>query len=217
MNGWIKLHNKFLNWEWYDKTNMVHLFVRFLLNANFKKNNWHGQEILPGQLIIGLYKLSEQTGISIQSLRTCLARLKSTNEITIKSTNKYSVITIVNWAKYQGREEKSTSKSTSNLTNNQQTTNKQLTTLEEDKTIISKEEESRFAPPSLIEVEEYCKERRNSINPNNFIDFYSSKGWLIGKNKMKDWRAAVRTWEQRSGAEQRPLSEEERLWGKKLN
>lgn len=63
---------------------------------------------------------------------------------------------------------------------------------------IKKEnKESRFAPPSLEEVSNYCLERKNGINAQNFLDFYSSKGWLIGKNKMKDWRAAVRTWENR--------------------
>ena len=54
-----------------------------------------------------------------------------------------------------------------------------------------------FVPPTLQEVKAYCQERNNGINPQSFIDFYESKGWLIGKTKMKDWKAAVRTWEQR--------------------
>lgn len=62
-----------------------------------------------------------------------------------------------------------------------------------------KRSSSRFTPPSLEEVKNYCKERKNEINAQNFIDFYSAKGWMIGKNKMKDWRAAVRTWEARNG------------------
>lgn len=60
-----------------------------------------------------------------------------------------------------------------------------------------KRESRNFVPPSLSEVEAYCQERNNGINPQHFIDFYASKGWMIGKNKMKDWKAAVRTWEQR--------------------
>ncbi len=50
-------------------------------------------------------------------------------------------------------------------------------------------------PPTLEAVREYCKERRNSVDPEKFYDFYASKGWMVGKNKMKDWKAAVRTWE----------------------
>lgn len=53
-----------------------------------------------------------------------------------------------------------------------------------------------FVPPTVDEVREYCSERGNNINPEVFVDFYESKGWMIGKNKMKDWKAAVRTWEQ---------------------
>jgi len=52
-----------------------------------------------------------------------------------------------------------------------------------------------FVKPSIDEIREYCRERGNAVDPCRFIDFYESKGWLIGKNKMKDWRAAVRTWE----------------------
>lgn len=53
---------------------------------------------------------------------------------------------------------------------------------------------TRFIPPTLEEVTEYCDEKGYAISPQQFIDFYESKGWLVGKNKMKDWRAAVRTW-----------------------
>lgn len=57
------------------------------------------------------------------------------------------------------------------------------------------EKTKRFIPPSVEEVEQYCIERSNNIDAQSFIDFYESKGWMIGKNKMKDWKAAVRTWE----------------------
>lgn len=57
----------------------------------------------------------------------------------------------------------------------------------------------RFTPPTLQEVTDYCQERGNSVNPERFIDFYSSKGWKVGNQPMKDWKACVRTWEQREG------------------
>ena len=60
------------------------------------------------------------------------------------------------------------------------------------------EKSKRFTPPTLEEVTAYCNERNNNVNPQRFIDFYESKGWTIGKNKMKDWKACVRTWESNS-------------------
>lgn len=56
---------------------------------------------------------------------------------------------------------------------------------------------ARFAPPSLADVREYCIQRGNSVDPETFIDFYSSKGWKVGSEPMKDWKACVRTWEKR--------------------
>jgi len=58
--------------------------------------------------------------------------------------------------------------------------------------------ERNFIKPTLEEVKEYCKERNNDVDAERFINFYESKGWMVGKNKMKDWRACVRTWEKGS-------------------
>jgi hypothetical protein len=101
MEGWIKLYRKFCSWEWYNISEMVHLFIHILLNANHEDGEWRGIKIKRGQLITGRNSLSENTGISQQTIRTCLHRLKSTNEITIKPTNKYSIITICNYESYQ--------------------------------------------------------------------------------------------------------------------
>lgn len=56
---------------------------------------------------------------------------------------------------------------------------------------------SRFVPPTVEEVRAYCLERQNGIDPQAFVDFYASKNWMVGKTKMSDWKASVRTWEQR--------------------
>jgi hypothetical protein len=56
---------------------------------------------------------------------------------------------------------------------------------------------SRFVPPTVEEVQKYCLERQNGIDPQAFVDFYASKNWMVGKSKMSNWKASVRTWEQR--------------------
>ena len=63
---------------------------------------------------------------------------------------------------------------------------------------------SRFVKPELEEIESYCKERGNSISPSHFFDYYESKGWMIGKNKMKCWKSAIRTWERNSFSTSKP-------------
>jgi predicted phage replisome organizer len=73
---------------------------------------------------------------------------------------------------------------------------------------LEKKKSSRFTPPSLQEVQEYCQERNNNIDAQNFIDFYESKGWYVGKNKMKSWKAAVRTWESRQSKEVKKTSDD---------
>ncbi len=76
---------------------------------------------------------------------------------------------------------------------------------------------TRFVSPSVEEVFDYCQERRNGVDAQRFVDFYASKGWKIGKETMKDWKAAVRTWERREQpgsirtAERYTYSEEESL------
>jgi DNA-binding transcriptional regulator YhcF (GntR family) len=116
-----------MEWGWYKDPNTKAVFLHLLLTANFKEGEYKGVPLKPGQTIIGRKALAEQLGISEQCVRTALNRLKSTNEITIKSTNKFSVVTVENWAMYQSDESESTNESTNTLTNNQPTTNQQLT------------------------------------------------------------------------------------------
>ena len=132
MEGWIKIHRKLITWEWYNDSKMVHLFLHLLLSANHLDGKWQGVSVKRGQLITGRIKLSAVTGISEQSIRTCLSKLESTKELTIKTTNKNSLITLLNYDSYQIKES-ANQQSTSKLTNNQPTTNQQLTTNNNDK------------------------------------------------------------------------------------
>lgn len=68
---------------------------------------------------------------------------------------------------------------------------------------IKERSAKRFMPPTIKEVTEYCLERKNYINPQQFVDYYTAKGWKVGNTPMKDWKAAVRTWEQRDFGNQK--------------
>ena len=101
MDGWIKIHHKLLNWEWFKEDGMLRLFVNIILRANFKDTECDGITIQRGQLITGRKQLMEETGLTEQTVRTCLKRLQSTSEIKVESTHRYSIITIVNYDAYQ--------------------------------------------------------------------------------------------------------------------
>ncbi len=126
--GWVKLHRSITDWEWYKEPYTRLIFEHLLYTANHAPAKWRGIDIEPGQTVTSIKKLAEANGITEQRTRTAINHLKSTGEITSKATNKYTLITVVNWALYQLCDSEVTSKLTSKLTNNQQTTNKQLTT-----------------------------------------------------------------------------------------
>ena len=65
--------------------------------------------------------------------------------------------------------------------------------------------QGRFRPPTLEEVSAYCLERGSGVDPRRFLDFYEAKGWMIGRQRMKDWKAALRTWESRDGPQRSPV------------
>ena len=212
MDGWIKLSKKLLSWEWFDKSEMVHLFIYCLLNANFEPKKWHGITVERGSFLTSLTTINRQTGISQRTLRTCLDRLKSTNELTIKTTNRYTLITICKYDSYQvdtlESDKQNDMQNDNQLTNKGHANDKQPTTTKEykeykknNKEIIPKgikEKRKVFQKPTVEEIQSYIHENGYSVDAERFFNFYESKGWMVGKNHMKDWKAAVRTWQKGS-------------------
>jgi len=217
-NGYIKLHRKFKEWEWYKNINVKTLFLHCLIMANFKDNKWQGIEIKRGSFITSIKNLSNETGLSGSQVRTALNKLVLTNELANKSTTKYSTITVLKYNEYQTND-KQVDKP---IANKSQTNRKQIATtnkdknLKNEKNVIKEDKEKpvvkRFVIPTVKELEEYCKERKNNVNPNKFFDFYESKGWLVGKNKMKNWKAAVRTWENNNNTSTNGNNKEESIY-----
>lgn len=188
---YIRLNRKILGWGWYTDINTCRLFIHMLLRANWKEGYFRGTTVPRGSFVSSIGKLSEETQLTPDEVRTAIKHLISTKEITKQSYNKYTVFTVKNYDLYQSVPSK--------IPDSSQAIPKLFPTIEEKKEGNIKEDtnvsKKRFAPPSVDEVRAYCAERNNGIDPQSFIDFYESKGWMVGKNHMRDWKAAVRTWE----------------------
>ena len=136
--GWIKLHRKILDWEWWNDSVMVKVWLQLLFDANYEPKKWKGQTIERGQLIFGRAAYAEKCSISEQQVRTAIERLKSTSEITIKTTNRFSVVTITKYESYQIEGCATTNESTIQTSRKQPTNNQQTTTPKEVKNIDTK-------------------------------------------------------------------------------
>ena len=131
MDGWIKLYRRFLTWQWFNKAEMVQIFVYILLSASHKDHGWQNIIVRRGEFPTSVDSISRATGLTIQQVRTCLSRLERTGEITRKSTNKFTIISVCNFDDYQLEEETEQQTNNKQSTNNQQTNNNQTTTLKE--------------------------------------------------------------------------------------
>jgi hypothetical protein len=216
LQGYIKLYRKLLCNPIFKNPYLLQLFIYCLLKANHAEGKaFYGSDeitLKPGQFVTGRFELSAALGGNASSTYKRLKRLESLSILGLQSNNKNTLVTVLNWESYQvdkidldnevtadGQESnrKVTTKG------QQSNTNKNDKNVKNDKNNIS----NIFVPPTLEEVQAYCKERNNGVDAQRWYDFYLSKGWMVGKNKMKDWKAAVRTWEKggvQSGTNKQP-------------
>ena len=156
--GWIKIHRQLTEWEWYDDLNTFKVFIHCLLRANHKEKTWQGKTIKVGSFITSYSNLASECKISVQQLRTSLDKLKITKSVTIKATNKFTIVTICKYASYQVLDAEKTKQVTSKATNQQQTNNKQVTTNKNDKNEKNKKNKQK--------------------KENDFVDKYANDNYL---------------------------------------
>ena len=203
MSGWAKINRSLLeHWIWNDKPfskGQAWIDIILLANHSDKKVLLGGEfvEIERGSFITSELKLMERWGWSKNKVRSFLQLLQTDSMIVKKSDRKRTTIIVVNYGKYQISE---TTKEPP--MDHEETTDGPLKVHKQecknDKNEKNINNKARFSPPTVEEVQAYCLERNNKVDAQAFVDFYTSKDWMIGKNKMKDWKASVRTWERQT-------------------
>jgi len=199
--GWIKIYRQLtLNNIWTEESfSRGQAWIDLLLLANHKDGivRVRGIKIpvLRGQVGWSELKLADRWKWSRGKVRRFIRELENEKMVVQHKNRKTSIISILNYEFYQCND--TTDSTTDGQQIVQQTdTNKNVKNDKNDKNESRSVSNRAFAPPSLQEVSDYCNERKNNVNPQKWHDFYLAKGWMVGKNKMKDWKAAVRTWEE---------------------
>lgn len=211
--GWIKLHRDIQDhWLWKDEPyDKARAWIDLIMLANWedKKTAFKGEIVTckRGDVNLSFLHLADRWKWSTWKVRNFIELLEKDGMVTTSRTTHRTTITIVNYEVYQNVP---TTDCTTNLladhTTDHTTSQQQATTTKKEKN--NKEVKNntpkgvyaRFVPPTLDEVKKYCAERNNTVDAEKWFDFYESKGWMIGKNKMKDWKSAVRTWERSSNS-----------------
>lgn len=101
MEGWIKLYRKLADWEWYDEPNTKIVFIDLLLHANHKERKWRGETVEAGSLVTSIGAIAERNGLSTKQVRTAIAHLEKTGEITKKRASKNTTLIVLNYKRYQ--------------------------------------------------------------------------------------------------------------------
>lgn len=186
-NTFIKLSRKIQSWRWYQDANTMRVFIHILLNANVYDHDFENITVKRGQWVTSVSKISEQLNISTRSIRTALNHLKSTNEVAIKTTPKYSIITVKNYNQYQ--------KVTKCPTINRQTDDKQVTN---DRQQYKKGKERKRREerdiPSFSEVEQFIRTENLNVDAKKFFDYYEERKWQIADKPIDDWKSLLKTW-----------------------
>lgn len=192
MSDYIKLSRNILEWEWWHDINTFRVFIFLLLKANWKDGTWKGTMVKRGSYISSLDKLAEDTDLTRDEVRTVIKHLTKTKEITTHATRKYTVFTVVNYDLYQNNP----TQIPTQLPDKSPTIPLLFPSIEEKKEGKNRKNNNIFVPPSVDDVKMYCQERKNNVDAQSFVDFYTANGWVQGKGKpIKDWKACVRTWE----------------------
>lgn len=175
--GFISIDRKIVNWEWYKDTNTKVLFLHLLLIANWKDGRFKGYEVPRGSVITSIAHLAKGAGLSYKAVRTSLEHLQMTGEVTIKTTNKFSIITIEKYGFYQDPTPRNNKQTNRQSTINQQSNNNQTATSENE----------NF---SVELVEKWANEfddAEGKISPEGYVKYLESHGGYKSKNAFESY------------------------------
>ena len=138
-NGFIVIHRKITDWEWYTDANTFKVFMHLLLTANFSDQKFKGMTIKRGQRVASYESLAKETGLSVQNVKTAIKHLKLTNEVTSHSTSQFTVFSIVKYGDYQNKQPTNQPTANQRLTNDQPTANHDITMINNGNTVYNDE------------------------------------------------------------------------------
>ena len=177
------------------------MIILFTVNFEPKKVNIKNTvfECKRGESLLSLDSWAKLFGRNWNKskVRRFFVCLESDSMIVTKSEHKTTRLTVCNYERYQDERNanETQTKRKRNASETQTTPTKEGKEVKNEKNDKEDVKAKRFLPPTQEEIKAYCIERKNQVDPSKFFDFYESKGWLVGKNKMKCWKASVRTWE----------------------
>lgn len=196
--GFTKFPNYLRDAPWRSYPNTVTVYFYLRMNANHFETSWNNTPLKPGELITGRKRIAEETGLSEQNVKTALNHLKSAGDITIRPTNKFSIISFTDMENWGVSDNSVTSEIASFSTSNQPTTSQQPTTEKYYNTKRYGENEReapRSSPPSLDDVKTFfAQNNAQSSQAEHFFDYYEAIGWVMGGRPVVNWQAAARRW-----------------------
>ena len=228
-NGFIVIDRKITSWKWWGNTYAMSVWLYILMRANWKDGYWAatGEEVKRGSFITSMAKMASELNLNRRTIKHWLNVFKTDGQIDYECTARYTRITVMKYGLYQSLDNYSAQLDAQpsaqpsaqlNAQLNAHNRTKQPVNQETNKPIKNKKSScrgkasaSRFTPPTLNELTDYAHEIGfDSLNAQYFLDYYESKGWMIGKNHMKSWKAAVRTWKTRNQGKEANHAEPER-------
>ena len=205
MAGWIKISRGIVeHWLWQDAERLK-WWLDLLFLAEWKDrrvlHDAHLFTLRKGQIIASISFFSERWGKSNPTIIKYLKLLENEGMICRQVLYRQTpILTICNYEKYQAREEPPLDTQVDTIVDAQVDTNKEYKEVKNIKKEIEIKKESRksaFRAPSVEDVRLYVQEKSYAVDAEQFVNFYESKNWMVGKNKMSNWHAAVATWQKR--------------------
>lgn len=210
-NGFIKISRQILDWKYVQNPNALALWIQLLVMANWKDGYFMGVTIPRGSLATSIQSLACKTGMHPNTVRKWLKKFENENQISMKSTNRFTLISISNYNTFQAFDEggyvkrnvkqdvKPDVKQSVKQDVKRDVDNRRIKEYKKER---NKEESIEKKIPTLPEVVDFFESNSFVAKPQKFYDYYSAKGW----KDVDDWQALARYWESNEYKQPQPQS-----------
>ncbi|WP_396636313.1 hypothetical protein [Maribacter sp. R77961] len=203
MKGFVIIHREILDWEWYQHPTVSRLFIHLILRVNYNDKSWQGVPVKKGQLITSTKHLALELNLSIQQVRTAIKKLVTSGYITTRTTNQYTMVTIVNYTDRQTEYKTVNKQTTFQITKKEHSTNKRVTTTKQNNKKSNKTIEERKVDfkEKIYSHTNYSKDILNAFfeywsetNMDKSLMKFEENTFFEIQNRLKSWARKDNVW-----------------------